>query len=113
MVACGKKADSITLPQTDEITSIDITVGANTINHSDKVWISEVVADISAAEPTRKESVQDAPQTENYIKIDFRLKTDVSTLFAYEENGKYYIEEPYQGVYRIGSRLFEKLQQAN
>ena len=27
LVACGKKAVTITLPQTDEITSVDITVG--------------------------------------------------------------------------------------
>lgn len=27
LVACGKKADPITLPKTDQITSIDITVG--------------------------------------------------------------------------------------
>ena len=34
LVACGKKAAPITLPQTDEITSIDITVGENTVSHS-------------------------------------------------------------------------------
>ena len=36
LVACGKKADPITLPQIDEITSVDITVGENTVSHSDK-----------------------------------------------------------------------------
>ena len=42
LVACGKKADPITLPQIDEITSVDITVGENTVSHSDKTWISEM-----------------------------------------------------------------------
>lgn len=113
LVACGKKADPIALPQADEITSIDITVGTNTVNHSDKAWISEVVADMSGAKPTRKESVQDTPQVEHYIKIDIRLKADVNTLFAYEEGGKYYIEQPYQGIYKIDRQLFEKLQQTD
>lgn len=76
LVACGKKANPIALPQADEITSIDITVGTNTINHSDKAWISEIIADISGAEATNKESVQDTPQAENYIKIDVQLKTE-------------------------------------
>lgn len=76
LVACRKKADPVALPQTDEITSIDITVGTNTINHSDKAWISEIIADISGAEATNKESVQDTPQAENYIKIDVQLKTE-------------------------------------
>ena len=73
LVACGKKVAPITLPQTDEITSIDITFGENTVSHSDKTWISEIIADISSSEPTKKESVQDCPQVESYIKIDFQL----------------------------------------
>ena len=54
LVACGKRAAPITLPQADEITSIDITIEENTVNHSDKTWISEVIADISSSEPTRR-----------------------------------------------------------
>lgn len=110
LAACGKKAAPITLPQTDEIASIDITVGENTVSHSDKTWISEVITDISGSEPTKKESVQDVPKVENYIKIDFRFETGTSTIFAYEDSGKYYIEQPYQGIYKIDSQLFGKLQ---
>ncbi len=110
LAACGKKAAPITLPQIDEIASIDITVGENTVSHSDKTWISEIIADISGSEPTKKESVQDVPKVENYIKIDFRFETGTSTIFAYEDSGKYYIEQPYQGIYKIDSQLFGKLQ---
>ena len=113
LVACGKKADPITLPQTDEITSIDITVGENTVSHSDKTWISEIIANISSSEPTKKESVQDVPQAESYIKIDFQFETGTSTLFAYEDSGKYYVEQPYQGIYKIDSQLYSQLQETN
>ena len=113
LVACGKKADPITLPQTDEITSIDITVEGNTVCHSDKTWISEIIANISSSEPTNKESVQDVPQAESYIKIDFQFETGTSTLFAYEDSGKYYVEQPYQGIYKIDSQLYSQLQEAN
>ena len=108
LVACGKKVAPITLPQTDEITSIDITFGENTVSYSDKTWISEIIADISSSEPTKKESVQDYPQVESYIKIDFQFETGTSTIFAYEDSGKYYIEQPYQGIYKIDSQLFER-----
>ena len=113
LVACGKKAYPITLPQTDEITSIDITVGENTVSHSDKTWISEIIANISSSEPTKKESVQDVPQAESYIKIDFQFETGTSTLFAYEDSGKYYVEQPYQGIYKIDSQLYSQLQETN
>ena len=111
LVACGKKAAPIQLPQTSDITSVDVTVGENTTNHSDTAWISEIISDISSSEPTSKQSVQDFPQTESYIKIDFQFETGTSTIFAYEENGKHYIEQPYQGIYKIDSQLYERLQE--
>ena len=111
LAACGKKAAPITLPQADKITSIDITIEENTVSHSDKTWISEIIADISSSEPTKKESVQDCPQVESYIKIDVQFETGTSTIFAYEDSGKYYIEQPYQGIYKIDSQLFERLQE--
>lgn len=113
LVACGKKAAPITLPQADKITSIDITIKENTVSHSDKTWISEIIADISSSEPTKKESVQDFPQAKNYIKIDFRLETGTITIFAYEDRGKYYLEQPYQGIYKIERKLFERLEETD
>lgn len=113
LVACGKKAAPITLPQADEIASIDITFEENTVSHSDKTWMSEIIADISSSEPTKKESVQDAPRVESYIKIDFRLETGTITIFAYEDRDKYYLEQPYQGIYKIERKLFERLQETD
>lgn len=111
LAACGKKADPITLPEASEITSIEVTVGENIINHEERTWISEVISNISGAKPSSKESIQDVPAVENYIKIDFRFETGTSTVFAYENQGKYYVEQPYQGIYEIDSQLYEALQQ--
>ena len=117
LAACGKKAAPITLPQADKITSIDITIAENTVSHSDKTWISEIIADISSSKPTKKESVQDVPQAESYIRIDFRhetgTETEIITIFAYEDRGKYYLEQPYQGIYKIERRLFERLKETD
>ena len=117
LVACGKKAAPITLPQADEITSIDITIEENTVSHSDKTWMSEIIADISSAEPTKEESVQDVPQAESYIRIDFRhetgTETETITIFAYEDRGKYYLEQPYQGIYKTDRKLFERLNETD
>ncbi len=117
LVACGKKAAPITLPQADKITSIDITIEENTVSHSDKTWMSEIIADISSSKPTKKESVQDVPQAESYIRIDFRhetgTETEIITIFAYEDSGKYYVEQPYQGIYKIERRLFERLKETD
>ena len=111
--ACGKKPSPITLPQADEIISVDISVGKCTVSHSDITWIDEIITDLSNSEPTTKESVQDVPQSESYIRIDFQYKTGTSTIYAYEDNGKYYVEQPYQGIYEIDNQLFEKLESVN
>ena len=117
LVACGKRAAPITLPQADEITSIDITIEENTVSHSDKTWISEIIADISSSEPTKKESVQDFPQAKSYIRIDFRhetgTETEIITIFAYEDRGKYYLEQPYRGIYKTDRKLFERLNETD
>ena len=108
-----EKSCSHSVAPNKRITSVDVTVGENTTNHSDTAWISEIISDISSSEPTSKQSVQDFPQTESYIKIDFQFETGTSTIFAYEENGKHYIEQPYQGIYKIDSQLYERLQETN
>ena len=108
-----EKSCSHSVAPNSDITSVDVTVGENTTNHSDTAWISEIISDISSSEPTSKQSVQDFPQTESYIKIDFQFETGTSTIFAYEENGKHYIEQPYQGIYKIDSQLYERLQETN
>lgn len=110
--ACGGKADPIVLPNAGDITSVDITAGNKTINHADKAWINEMLSNISSSGPTSKESVQDAPDVENYIKIDIQFESGTGTLFAYEDSGKYYIEQPYQGIYEIDSKLYSQLLEA-
>ena len=82
--ACGKKADPIALPEVSDITSIDVTAGKDSVNYTDGILINEIVSKIAQSEPTHKESVQDMPQVEDYIKIDIQLETETCTLYAYE-----------------------------
>ena len=105
LAACGKKQTLF-----DDIASVDITADGNTVSYSDKTWIREIISDISAAEPTGKESVQDIPKTENYIKIVLNTATGAgATLYAYEDAYGFFIEQPYQGIYKTDSELYERL----
>ena len=105
LAACGKKQTLF-----DDIASVDITADGNTVSYSDKTWIREIISDISAAEPTGKESVQDIPKTENYIKIVINTTMGAGTpLYVYEDTCGFYIEQPYQGIYKTDSELYERL----
>lgn len=54
---------------------------------------------------TKNESIQDEPiNTYNVIKVDFNfVEKGVSTIFIYQKNSKYYIEQPYNGIYQISA----------
>lgn len=112
LASCGK-ADPIVLPDKDDVTEVGVTYDGETEYHKDAEWIEQMLSGMKAAEPTNKESVQDAPQVDNYIKIDFQLDNGVSTIFVYEDGGRYYIEQPYQGIYELDSAVYSLIKESN
>lgn len=108
LASCGK-ADPIVLPDRDNIANISVVIDGEIIYHEDSAWIDCVMSGIADAEPTSKESVHDVPQVDDYIKLDIQLYGGVSTVFAYEEYGKYYIEQPYQGIYELDSDTYSRI----
>lgn len=111
LFACSKKANPIILPQSSDVVSVDVTVGENTVNCSDKTWIDEVISGLSDSKPTNKQSVQDFPQVDNYIKVELNSQTEKTTVFVYKDKGKFYIEQPYNGIYIIDSDLYKMFQE--
>ena len=107
LFACSKNANPIILPQSSDVVSVDVTVGENTVNCSDKIWIDEVISGLSDSKPTNKQSVQDFPQVDNYIKVELNSQTEKTTVFVYKDKGKFYIEQPYNGIYIIDSDLYK------
>lgn len=100
LIGCGKQAEPIVLPDVDEIESVNITtLDSSEISYFDEEWIEHFVGILTKAKATFKESVQDAPNVESYGKVDISCNDKVSTIFYYTEDGKYYIEQPYQGIY--------------
>lgn len=61
---------------------------------------------------TETESIQDSPvNVYNEIKINFYSdKENISTLFVYKRNFKYYIEQPYNGIYKISADEYNSIE---
>jgi len=100
--ACaGEKAGPIQLPNASDVESVKITQNKQVAEEADSGRISEIIERFTAVEPTTRASVQDVPNVADYIQIDLVLRNgNTSTLFVYQENGNWYIEQPYQGIYR-------------
>lgn len=61
---------------------------------------------------TKEESISDAPVNVNdSIKVDFNFaEKGTSTLFVYKKGGQYYIEQPYNGIYRISGDEYDSIE---
>ena len=96
--ACGSsaKADPIVLPATEDIISISVSDDNATATCTE----GEIMSSLVDMESTSKSSVNDAPNVDEYVKIDLNCADDtVTAVFFYEDSGTQYVEQPYQGIY--------------
>ena len=113
LFACSKKANPIVLPQSSDVVSVDVTVGENTVNCSDKTWIDEVISGLSDSKPTNRESVQDSPNVKDYMRIEINSQTEKTTVFVYKDKGKFYVEQPYSGICIIDEETYNQLKEVS
>lgn len=107
--ACGKKGDPIVLPDPTDISSIEINDGNSAAVAIDPEFIEEFVQLLASAEITNQQSIQDAPSADDYISILFRYEDSSSEVYFYQKKGTDYVEQPYQGIYKPGPELGEKI----
>lgn len=104
---------NLKLPQLEKLESISLEHDTNKKVINDNEKMKDIINILNERERTSKEeSIQDSPvNTSNKVKIDFNFKeTGASTLFVYERNNKYYIEQPYNGIYRISMDEYNSIE---
>lgn len=82
--------------------AIESDTGINTT--SDEAEMEEILNGLyDLGLKTQGESIQDYPiDVDDLVAIRFNYREDsVGTLYVYTKNGKYYLEEPYNGVYKL------------
>lgn len=97
---------TLDLPDTSKVEFEHVHGGAmTTVYECDKSKISSLIKNIEEKSSYSKESVNDNPDNVDYIKV----KMDTKTYYVYERNGKTYIEEPYNGIWKIPSDLYKNI----
>lgn len=94
----------VPLPQSSEITSITIEQinegeSSGTICTSRKADVEAVLNALGNTDKTLQQSVNDAPNRNDYFQINIESTND-RRFYLYNDNEKYYIEEPYAGIYK-------------
>ena len=98
LAGCGKKAEPIDLPSNEAVTEAN--------------QIETVMTALSAAEPTRLESVNDQPtNVDAYGTISINTVGESTVVYYYDKDSKHYIEQPYRGIYEMEDYLEETLLQ--
>ena len=105
LTGCGKK-ESIILPEAGDVSLVSVYAGDSVMKHEDEQWISDFLSAMKESVLTGKMSVQDVPQTEEYVKIVLEMEEGENTFFLYEDGGKYYAEQPYEGIYEIDEEAY-------
>lgn len=105
----NKQTYELNLPKLEEIETIALKEDTNgvVITSLDEIKkILEIFTNVSKI--TNKESIQDFPvNVDKKIQIDFYLDEESSlTVFLYQKNNKYYLEQPYNGIYDISIDLY-------
>lgn len=61
---------------------------------------------------TKEESISDVPvNAERLLRVDFHFAEEgTSTLFVFKRGGRYYIEQPYNGIYKISGHEFDAVE---
>lgn len=109
----NKSSYTLNIPSDDSVYSINLEQNGKRIEVSEQDKIKDIIYIISEVKrTTTNESIQDSPiNVENEIKIDFEYgENKTSTVFVYKKNGKYFIEQPYNGIYRISPDEYNSIE---
>lgn len=93
-------AGPLTLPDADEVEAVRLEYAGGTVTRAGPGWIGLLLEGMAAAAPTRKPTVQEIPNKDDLAAAHFEMADgSEQTFFFYPENGRWYIEHPYEGVY--------------
>ena len=102
-VGCGKKAEPIDLPSNEAVISIEvIAIDGAKVDITEASQIETVMTALSAAEPTRTQSVNDQPtNVDAYGTVSINTDSESTVVYYYDKDSKHYVEQPYRGIYEM------------
>ena len=109
ITACGKKGDPVILPDTSDVTSIELRSGSTSAISIDPDYIENFMGLLSDMEITNQESINDAPSVDDYLSIRIHCDDQTSEVFFYQKKNTDYVEQPYQGIYKPSPALHEAI----
>ncbi len=114
-IVSNKKNYELNLPEQGKLKSINIETQTNQKEIADDKEIQDIIyilTNSGKGRNTKQESINDFPvNTENIITIKFNFEEmGTSIIFVYIRNNNYYIEQPYNGIYKISGDEYNSIE---
>lgn len=111
----NKRNYELNLPQQEKLSSIVIKSNTNSAEVTDNEEIKDIIYVLSESgngRTTKEESIQDYPvNSDNIVQVNFVFnESGESTVFVYMKNGNYYLEQQYNGIYRINGDAYNSIE---
>lgn len=95
----------LSIPNSNDVSSIQFNkkdeLGITLVDDEDS--ISKVINSLNGVKREKvADSINDAPYNDQYTQITIYDKEKISqTIYIYKKNNKYYVEQPYIGIYKM------------
>lgn len=109
----NKSSYTLNIPSDDSVYNINLEQNGKRVDVNEQDKIKDIIYIIGEVKrTTTNESIQDNPiNVSNQIKIDFEYgENKISTVFVYKKKDKYFIEQPYNGIYRISPDEYNSIE---
>lgn len=113
-ILCYNKSNEYTLQlplMADSFETITIEQNGKEKTIENSKDINDIINILSGTgRKTRNESIQDFPtNVDNVISVHFNCG-EIFTLYVYEKNNEYFIEQAYNGIYRISADEYNSIE---
>lgn len=108
----NRREYTLELPKAEDLKSIAIAADAMNADVTNVEEIKDIIYVIGdGGRTTKRESLNDSPaNAEIPIKIEFCFaKGGSSLLYIYTQDNRYYIEQPYNGIYQISGDEYNSI----
>ena len=111
LVACSSAALAV-LPIAEEISSVKITDGENTIEKDSEAWIQSFLDEIRATDLKRVNTDEEIPRPDDYVTVEFQFKDgDSSSVYLYQWKENWYLVVLNQGIFQLNDSVVSFLQE--
>lgn len=109
----GRRSYELHLPAKEKLVGISVEKKGMQAEITDDREMEELLFILGGSgRRTKLESVSDAPvNAGEMLEVDFHFaEKGTSTLFVYKKSGGYYMEQPYNGIYKISGEEYNAVE---